>query len=251
MAPPAAGTTMSAALAIFVKTPGHSPVKTRLAASIGQQRAEHFHRLAAAAVAAVARAAMPGVQPCWAVAERDALDDPMWSALPTLWQGEGTLGARLHHVCASLQQRHGRVLLIGADAPQIRVELLSAALEALDDPATPFVLAPAHDGGFWLFGTRQPIPEAAWLAPRYSCADTASALTKALSSDGAIASLPMLNDVDDGDDLASLIVDLKALPAPLPEQRQLLDWLLEECMHDPRSPERLLPLHSGGSCPKG
>jgi hypothetical protein len=61
----------------------------------------------------------------------------------------------------------------------------------------------------------------------------------------------MLNDVDDGDDLASLIVDLKALPAPLREQRELLDWLLEECMEDPRSPDRLLPLHSGGSCPKG
>jgi rSAM/selenodomain-associated transferase 1 len=251
MAPPAAGTTMSAALAIFVKTPGHSPVKTRLAASIGQQRAEHFHRLAAAAVAAVARAATPAVQPCWAVAERDALDDLIWNALPTLWQGEGTLGARLHHVCASLQQRHGRVLLIGADAPQIRVDLLSAALEALDDPATPFVLAPAHDGGFWLFGTRQPVPEAAWMALRYSCVDTASMLIEALSSDGAIAPLPLLNDVDDGDDLASLIFDLKALPAPLPEQRELLDWLLEECMDAPRGPERLLPPLGGGSCPKG
>jgi len=242
---------MSATLAIFVKTPGHSPVKTRLAAGIGQRRAEQFHRLAAAAVAAVARAAMPGVRPCWAVAEREALHDPMWNALPTLWQGEGTLGARLHHVCASLQQRHGRVLLIGADAPHIRVDLLSSALEALDDPATPFVLAPAHDGGFWLFGTRQPVPEAAWLAPRYSCADTASMLIDALSNDGAVASLPMLNDVDDGDDLASLIDDLKALPAPLPEQRELLDWLLEECTDSPGSPDGSLPPLRGGNCPNG
>jgi hypothetical protein len=52
-------------------------------------------------------------------------------------------------------------------------------------------------------------------------------LIDALSSEGAIASLPMLNDVDDGDDLASLILDLKALPVPLPEQRELLGWLLE------------------------
>jgi glycosyltransferase A (GT-A) superfamily protein (DUF2064 family) len=242
---------MSTALAIFVKTPGHSPVKTRLAASIGQRRAEHFHRLAATAVAAVARAALPGVQPGWGVAERDALDDPMWNALPTLWQGEGTLGARLHHICSSLQQRHGRVLLIGADAPQIRVDLLSAALGALDDPATPFVLAPAHDGGFWLFGTRQPVPEAAWLAPRYSCADTASVLIDALASDGAIASLPTLNDVDDGDDLASLVFDLKALAEPLPEQRELLAWLLDECMENPRDSGNVLPPLGGGSCPKG
>jgi rSAM/selenodomain-associated transferase 1 len=240
---------MNAALAIFVKTPGRSPVKTRLAASIGQRRAEQFHRLAAAAVAAVARAAMPTVQPCWAVAEQDALDDPIWNALPTLWQGDGTLGARLHHVCASLQQRHGCVLMIGADAPQISADLLRAAVDALR--ATPFVLGRANDGGFWLFGTRQPVPEAAWLAPRYSCADTASMLINALSSDGAIASLPMLSDVDDGDDLTSLIVDLKALAEPLPEQRELLAWLLEGCMEDPGSPDSLLPLHSGGSCPKG
>jgi rSAM/selenodomain-associated transferase 1 len=242
---------MSAALAIFVKTPGYSPVKTRLAASIGQRRAEHFHSLAAAAVAAVARAAMPDIQPCWAVAERDALDDPMWNALPTLWQGEGTLGARLHHVCAPLQSRHGRVLLIGADAPQLNAGLLRAAVDALRAPVTPFVLGRANDGGFWLFGTRQRVPEAVWLAPRYSCADTASMLIDALSSHGAIASLPTLDDVDDGDDLASLVTELKALAEPLPEQRELLAWLLDECMDDPRGLERLLPLRSGGSCPKG
>lgn len=221
---------MSAALAIFVKTPGRSPVKTRLATGIGQRRAEHFHRLAAAAVAAVARAAMPGVSPCWAVAERHALDDPLWSALPTLWQGDGELGSRLQHVCAQLQIQQGRVLLIGADAPQISVDLLHAALDALDDDATPFVLGRAHDGGFWLFGTRQPVPEHAWQAPRYSSADTADMLVDALSPAGAIASLPMLDDVDDGDDLVSLVNALEALDDPLPEQVELLAWLRDECL---------------------
>lgn len=237
---------MSAALAIFVKTPGHSPVKTRLAASIGQRRAEHFHRLAAAAVAAVARAAMPAVNPCWAVAERDALADPSWDALPKLWQGEGSLGARLHRVCAQLQSRHGRVLLIGADTPQISTHLLRQALAALDSEATPLVLGRAHDGGFWLFGTRRPVPEAAWLAPRYSCADTASVLVDALATTGACAALPVLNDVDEGSDLASLVVDLKALTEPLPEQRGLLEWIVDECLdRDDRTTNP--PIHSPGA----
>src|SRR4029079_3252618 len=43
-------------VAIFVKTPGHSPVKTRLAADRGQAWTEAWYRRAAAAVAAVARA---------------------------------------------------------------------------------------------------------------------------------------------------------------------------------------------------
>ena len=38
--------------AIWVKTPGLSPVKTRLAASIGVEAAERFHLLSALAVAA-------------------------------------------------------------------------------------------------------------------------------------------------------------------------------------------------------
>ncbi|MDQ6646372.1 MAG: DUF2064 domain-containing protein [Pseudomonadota bacterium] len=221
---------MSAALAIFVKTPGYSPIKTRLAASIGQPCAEHFHRLAAAAVAAVARAATPAVAPCWAIAEHEAAADPLWSGWPTVWQGDGDLGARLHHVCAQLQERHGRVVMIGADAPQITVNLLHRAIDALDDVDTPFVLGRAHDGGFWLFGTRQPVEESAWLAPRYSSIDTANMLVDALSPAGAIASLPKLNDVDDGDDLLSLVTALKALDDPLPEQGTLLQWLLDECL---------------------
>ena len=216
---------MSTALAIFVKTPGLSPVKTRLAAAIGSTQAACFYRLAAAAVAAVSRTAMPAVSPFWAVAEDDALDHPQWIGLPTLWQGTGDLGNRLHRVCAELQARHGRVLLIGADTPQISGDLLRRAVAALNADATPFTLGRAQDGGFWLFGTRVPVPEAVWLAPRYSSIHTANDLVRALAPAGAIASLPMLNDVDHGDDLMSLAEALEALADPLPEQRELLDWL--------------------------
>lgn len=221
---------MSTALAIFVKTPGYSSVKTRLAASAGKDLAEQFHRLAAAAVAAVARAATPAVTPCWAVAEREALDDALWTSLPTFWQGEGDLGSRLNHVCSHLQIRHGSVLMIGADAPQITVALLRAAVEAIDDESTPFVIGRAQDGGFWLFGTRQQVSKNVWLNPRYSTADTADQLIHVLSPAGQIAWLPTLNDVDEAGDLTSLVGALAALDHPLPEQETLLEWLLSESL---------------------
>ncbi|HCO24225.1 MAG TPA: hypothetical protein DIT97_14715, partial [Gimesia maris] len=41
------------AIAVFVKTPGYSPLKTRLAQSVGTVQAEQFHILSAKAVAAV------------------------------------------------------------------------------------------------------------------------------------------------------------------------------------------------------
>lgn len=214
---------MSTALAIFVKTPGLSPIKTRLAASIGTKQAEQFHALAANAVAAVARAAMPMVEPYWAVAESEALNHLRWDSLPTISQGAGGLGQRLDTVCSALQANHGRVLLVGADCPQLTVDLLHRAVRALD--AAPVVIGRANDGGFWLFGTRVPVPASVWHKPSYSSVETADQLVAALRPLGALASLPMLTDVDRVEDLTALAEALHALPAPLPEQQGLQTWL--------------------------
>lgn len=223
-----ASMTSSAGLAIFVKTPGHSPLKTRLAAGIGNEAAREFHLLAAAAVAAVARAACArhaGLVACWAVAEHDALDDPHWRSLPRIAQGEGDLGARMQHVCDGLQRRHGRALLLGADAPQLQAEDLLAALRALD--AQPHVIGPGSDGGFWLFGTRAEVPTAAWTDTPWSQTDTAQRFVAALAAAGEsrVARLRELRDVDSAEDLAPLRAALDALAAPLPEQTRLGKWL--------------------------
>lgn len=216
---------MKTALAIFVKTPGLSPIKTRLAASMGTADAEQFHLLAAKAVAEVAVSAKPEVEPHWAVAESTGLANALWHALPCVWQGTGELGARLHYVCLQLLVDHDRVLLIGADAPQITVALLHQALYALGDPATPFVLGRAADGGFWLFGTRKPVPIEVWNAPHYSTQHTADELSHALAAHGAIANIAILNDVDNESDAIAVVSDLRALQQPLPAQRLLCDWL--------------------------
>lgn len=219
---------MTTALAIFVKTPGHSRVKTRLAAGIGGQQAIAFHRLSARAVADVAckvRTDRADFHPYWAVAEHEAQGDACWSDLPRCWQGDGSLGERLHRVYDNLLARHERVLLVGADAPQLTADLLQRALAALDQPATPFVLGEADDGGFWLFGGRRPVPAAAWSGVGYSQADTAMQLRAALQVHGAIATLPSLTDVDEAADLATLADALSGLPDPLPAQQQLTHWL--------------------------
>ncbi len=212
-------------LAIFVKTPGHSPLKTRLAAGICRESAERFHRLAAEAVAAVARAAqamLPGLATAWAVAEDSALDDALWSGLPRIAQGTGDLGARMRHVVERLCSAHGGALLLGADAPQLRVDDLVAAVRALDDHD--HVLGPSADGGFWLFGTRKPVPATAWTATPWSQAGTAERFIAALGTP-RIARLRTLRDADAADDLPPLLAALDALPHPRPEQRRLADWL--------------------------
>ncbi len=223
-----------AGLAIFVKTPGHSALKTRLAATIGVAAATAFHRQAAQAVVAVARAAqslLPGLQAYWAVAERTALDDPLWSNLSRIPQGDGTFGERMRRVCGVLRDAHGRALLLGADAPQITVADIHDALHALDSHQ--HVLGPSVDGGFWLFGTRCAVPTVAWTATPWSQPDTASRFRAALG-DARIALLRTLRDADTIHDLAPLLSMLDALRDPLPEQTTLASWLRDQILNDSR-----------------
>lgn len=216
---------MTAALAIFVKTPGLSPVKTRLAAGIGAQAALHFHKLAAAATAEVAQYCESWLKPYWAIAEAGPAAVARWPGFAAIHQGDGDLGERLHAVYAQLLARHDRVLLIGADAPQLTVGLLHAALSVLDDARTPFVIGDAGDGGFWLFGGRQPVPRTLWTGVQYSQADTASDLRRGLAPNGTIGTIARLSDVDSVDDLPMLRVALRALTDPFPAQGRLLEWL--------------------------
>jgi uncharacterized protein len=212
-------------LAILVKTPGHSRLKTRMAAGIGREAAEEFHLLAAEAVAEVvleARMRIPGLAPCWAVAEDAALDAAAWSRMPRLAQGGGSLGARMCHVAGTLLGSHGGAILLGADAPQLCVRDLEDAVRALD--GGDHVIGPSADGGFWLFGTRGGVPATAWANTPWSQSDTACRFAAALGPT-RLARLRMLRDADTRDDLPPLLDTLDALSEPRPAQRRLADWL--------------------------
>jgi uncharacterized protein len=218
---------MSGALAIFVKTPGHSPVKSRLAATVGVAIAEAWHRHAAAAVAEVAAAAarVDGAEVYWAVAERAAVGSDAWPHFPHLAQGEGGLGARMGRVHAALVRRHGHGLLLGADTPQLATADLAAALRWCAAPDAHQAIGPASDGGFWLYAGNRPTAIARWEAVSYSRSDTAPAFRTAFADRGDWLELPTLTDVDHGADLAAMRRELAALADPLPAQRALADWL--------------------------
>ncbi|TXK62137.1 TIGR04282 family arsenosugar biosynthesis glycosyltransferase [Alkalisalibacterium limincola] len=240
-------------LAIFVKTPGHSPVKTRLAAGRGQAFADGFHRRSAQTVAEVAlaaAAASPGrsaaIDPHWAVAEAAAMTDPAWQGLPRLAQGSGSLGERMARVHATLLARHRSALLIGADTPQITPAQLQVAAEWLDHDQPRCVLGPAADGGFWLFGSNRPVALARWTAVAYSRPNTADAFRMALHDVGERLELQRLVDADDADDLDNVLSALSALEHPLDAQRALADWLrlAAESRADTHPPSGAQPTHA-------
>lgn len=221
---------MSGALAIFVKTPGRSALKTRLAAGTGAAYAQQWYALAAEAVASVAIQARAdfGITAYWAVAEVGAESE--WTGLPTIAQGDGDLGTRMARVHSALVERHGFVLLIGADAPQLTATLVGQVTRWLAIPGAMeprLSLGPASDGGFWLFGSNRVIPLPAWTRVAYSQAETASRFRESLAGYGRWQTLTTLTDVDRADDLKPVQQALAALAGPTPAQRTLVQWMHE------------------------
>jgi uncharacterized protein len=216
-----------AAIAIFVKTPRLSPVKTRLARRIGLPLAEEFHVRAAAAVGAAIKAASRDVAifPYWAVAEQAGLANVLWSSFERVWQGNGDLGDRLSHIFHQLLPRHQSVLFLGADSPAITPGILKRALASLDSSCgTRYVLGKAYDGGFYLAGANTDIPRLVWQRVRYGSQHAADDMLAQLQEVAPVVEVPALLDVDTFEDLHLLIDELQTLDPPMAEQLDLLIW---------------------------
>ncbi|MGE3535701.1 MAG: TIGR04282 family arsenosugar biosynthesis glycosyltransferase [Parachlamydiales bacterium] len=194
------------AIASFVKTPGLSPVKTRLAQSLGQGAAERFHFLSAKCLEraiADAQGEMNSIAPFWAVAELDGLGHSAWENFNRIYQGKGTLGERLARVYEELFREFENVILVGADSPQLTSAHLLQALKSLEKNS--FVLGPASDGGFYLFGGRAPISREVWIQTPYSSDQTFQTLKASLTRLGDVGVLAELSDVDTVADLKNLL----------------------------------------------
>ena len=148
---------MSEQLIIFLKAPRPGQVKTRLAQSIGAEAA-------CAAYRQIAERVLNQVGSLEKVELRFTPDDaereiapwlrPGWESAP---QGPGDLGQRLERAFADHFSRDAeRVVVIGSDCPAITSNDIQSAWTALK--SHDLALGPAHDGGYWLIGLRQPHP---------------------------------------------------------------------------------------------
>lgn len=213
---------MNPAVAIFVKTPGRSPIKTRLADDLDPSLAEDCYRRCVECVAESVAAS--GLRAYWAVAEADAHADPVWSGFPRIDQGQGSLGHRMARVHGELVARHGAAILIGADLPQIESVDLQRVAEWLACDAPRQALGPARDGGFWLYGSNRTHAAERWESVPYSVADTAERFVAAIG-DGEWRTLQRRCDIDRAADLPTVLDELQALEQPGRSQQRMIDWL--------------------------
>lgn len=221
-------TSTQGALAIFVKTPGLSPIKTRLATSIGPALTLEFYQLAVIALkemAAKLKDEIPNLELYFAVAEREGLESPLWTDLPTLWQGEGSLGTRLSCVYDQLLKKHSFVSFIGADSPHISfAEIYKAILTVENSKNTDFTLGKTDDGGFYFFGGGMPIPQSRWESVEFSTNTTADDLMEEFSAMANFRELPQSFDIDTIEDLRRYHQETFPLYNLLKEQLNLISW---------------------------
>lgn len=152
---------------VMTKWPKPGSVKTRLAASIGSERAarvqEIMLRETVARLFSSTRAIRLAVTPDDALGEARRVFP---STRPT-GQGAGDLGQRIDRAIRSALAYAHAVVVVGADSPDIPLSIVEEAFERLE--RVDLVLGPAADGGVYLIGMTQPhdglFRDVAWGTP--------------------------------------------------------------------------------------
>ncbi len=197
-----------AAIAFFAKAPIPGRVKTRMvppltpdaAARIARGCLEISLRRFVPAVAAPFTLFLDGI------ADSALLDLAGALGVPIVPQARGDLGERLRAAYRVLREGGaGKTIAIGSDSPTLDPRWISDAIAALD--THDLVIGPCEDGGYYLIGSRDDVPEVFNEIP-WSTADvTARTLERARALGLSVHELPVWYDVDDIPSLARAMAD--------------------------------------------
>ena len=139
-------------LIVFVKNPVAGKVKTRLAKSIGDEKALEVYLL----LLSLTRCAAEGANCIRHVFYSDEIADDEWSsvAFDKHLQTGSNLGEKMNNAFREVFELGAkRTLIIGSDCPEISAELINQAFDVLDSKDA--VIGPAKDGGYYLLGMNQ------------------------------------------------------------------------------------------------
>jgi rSAM/selenodomain-associated transferase 1 len=192
------------AIALFCKYPTPGTVKTRLAATEGQEAAANIYRTLVRHTLDTIRPLATTTTPYAFFTPIEAADDiPGWlgPGLQLRGQGEGDLGNRILEAFRhTLGAGADRTVIIGTDCPGLTTSHLRQAFAALD--AADVVLGPTHDGGYYLIGMKSLPEETLFRDIPWSTHHVLSrTLAAAESLDLRVTLLDTLHDLDDADDL--------------------------------------------------
>lgn len=140
-------------LIIFTKNPILGKVKTRLAKTLGSEKALHvFQNL----LKHIAKTLIEWGGDVWIFYSDFIPENDLWSPIGNqlfLQEGDG-LGTRMSHAFKNGFQEYQKVVLMGTDIPEISVDIIKTAFNQLTN--YDFVFGPTFDGGYYLVGMNQP-----------------------------------------------------------------------------------------------
>ena len=212
------------ALAIFAKYPEPGKTKSRLAKMTGDILAADIAKVLLTTTARRFRSSWQGPIYLYGSPDnRHFLFEELASRykLNLVTQAPGDLGVKMRFALSDLIARHGAAAIIGADVPHCPATVLSKACDQLK--AGNHVIGPAKDGGYYLIGCSEHVPEifesVAW--------GTSGVFEKTREIARALAinlhELEPLSDIDEWEDLKAIMRiddDLRARIEALPEYKK-------------------------------
>lgn len=190
------------ALIIFVKKPEIGRVKTRLAESIGDERAlAVYHKLLERTLAVTQPLAMDKFVYYTPEIVHDDLwnDDLYFKAL----QAEGDLGQKMQTAFEErFEAGYRQVCIIGSDCYQLSSQILEQAFEELSQHDV--VIGPSSDGGYYLLGMKKLIPSLFTHKPWSSEKVLEQTVADIKQQQLSCFLLPELTDVDREEDLKTM-----------------------------------------------
>lgn len=146
---------MNRALILFFKNPVKGKVKTRLAATIGEEASLKIYKYLLKRTNRTALT-IPAHRMVFYSDFIPTGDE--WDSIhfEKHLQHGADLGQKMHHALTLALEQHEKAILIGGDIPALSKEILENAFELLDE--APVVWGPAADGGYYLVGLRTANP---------------------------------------------------------------------------------------------
>lgn len=195
---------MSDRLIVFTRYPESGKAKTRLIPALGAEAAADLHRQMTertlAEIQSLQQSYALTVEVWFAGGDRVQMQSWLGANLHYQPQPAGNLGDRMMQAFQTAFDTHVKAaIIIGTDCPELSAALLIEAFQALQQ--TDLVLGPATDGGYYLIGLRQLVPDLfqaiAWSTDQVfqQTVDIANKLHLSLTC------LPPLTDIDRPDDL--------------------------------------------------
>lgn len=188
---------MQAALIIFVRNPVLGKVKTRIAATIGDENAlavykhllHHTKNITA------------GVQVTRFVffADEIATND-LWNGYEKCLQSGSNLGERMSNAFECLFEKgFTKIIIIGSDCFELDEKIISGAFLKLNEYET--VIGPATDGGYYLLGIQSPFKNLFENITWSSNSVFDETIKQIEQRNLSLFLLPSLNDVDEAKDI--------------------------------------------------